>query len=414
MNVLIVSAWDIRGGAARAAYRLHQGLQQTDVTSHMLVQEKAGNDANVLAPRTNLSSNIASSRVSFDAFPLKLYPQRQEVPFSLQWLPNLKLPAISQLNPDVINLHWINNGYVQIEEIVKLGKPIVWTLHDMWPFTGGCHYNQDCDRYIQSCGSCPQLGSSKVRDLSRWVWNRKAKAWDQSNITFVALSSWLRKCAQSSSLLRDSRIEIIPNGIDTQFYKPANKQFARELLGLPQDKYIVLFGAVKATSDKRKGFHLLQSALQRLRHLGWSDRLELAIFGASSPENPPDFGLTSHYMGSFNDDLSLALVYSAADIFVLPSVQDNLPNTIMEALACALPCVAFNVGGMPDMIEHQANGYLARPYEVDDLAQGIVWTLEHQERYIKLSEHALEKVKQEFSLALQASRYKSLFAEISG
>ncbi|NER78127.1 MAG: glycosyltransferase [Leptolyngbya sp. SIO1D8] len=414
MNVLLLNTSDIDGGAARAAYRLHQGLQSINVNSQMLVQSKSSSDATVLAPKTNLAANIANSRITVDAFPLKFYPQRHQVPFSLQWLPDSTAAKVAQINPDIINLHWVNTGYVQIESLAKLQKPIVWTLHDMWAFTGGCHYNQECDRYTQSCGSCPQLQSHKERDLSRWVWHRKSKAWQKRNFTIVALSSWLKDCAQASTLFRDWRIELIPNGIDTQVYRPVNKQLARDLLGLPQHKHIALFGAVKATSDKRKGFHLLQPALQELSQSGWGDRLELAIFGASRPDHAPDFGLVSHYLGSFNDDLSLSLVYSAADVFVLPSVQDNLPNTVMEAMSCGVPCVAFKVGGIPDMVEHQKNGFLAQPYEISRLAEGIVWVLDNSSRHQKLAAYAREKVEQEFTQQRQAQRYASLFSKILG
>jgi glycosyltransferase involved in cell wall biosynthesis len=181
---------------------------------------------------------------------------------------------------------------------------------------------------------------------------------------------------------------------------------------LPQDKQLILFGSLKATGDKRKGFHLLQPALRDLSKSGWQDRLELVIFGASEPDNPPDFGLKAHYLGTFSDDLSLALVYSAADVFVLPSTQENLANTVMEAIACGTPCVAFNIGGMPDMIEHQKNGYLAQAYKNEDLAQGIAWVLENEERHQKLSHRACEKAQQEFTVEIQARRYLSIFTEI--
>jgi len=412
MNVLLLNTSDITGGAARAAYRLHQGLQSIGINSQMLVQDKSSNDKTVAAPKTNLSESIAKTRITFDALPLKLYPQRRDAIFSPQWLPDTVIHRVTQLNPDVINLHWINSGYLQIETVAKLKRPIVWTLHDMWAFTGGCHYSQDCDRYTASCGTCPQLHSSKDWDLSRWVWQRKAKAWINLNSTVVAPSSWLAKCASSSSLFKDLRVEVIPNGIDTERYRPINRQVARELLHLPQDKHLILFGAVKATSDQRKGFHLLQPALQDLSKSGWQDELELVIFGASQPVNPPNFGFKVHYLGTLSEDLSLALVYSAANVFVLPSTQENLANTVMEALACGTPCVAFNIGGMPDMIEHQKNGYLAQPYKIEDLAQGITWVLKSEERNQNLSHRAREKAEQEFSLEIQARRYLSLFTKI--
>jgi glycosyltransferase involved in cell wall biosynthesis len=414
VKILLLSTSETGTGAARSAYRLHQGFQGINVYSQMLVQAKQSDDRTVIGSPT--SSGIAKAgvglRLTLDHLPLKLYPKRDRNTCSPQWLPDTISSKVAQLAPDVINLHWINAGYLQIETIAKFKKPIVWTLHDMWAFTGGCHYSQDCDRYIASCGTCPQLHSSKDWDLSRWVWQRKAKAWKNLNLMIVTPSSWLAKCAKSSSLFQDRRVEVIPYGLDTEKYRPINQQVARELLNLPKDKCLVLFGALSATGDHRKGFHLLQPALQDLSKSGWQDRLELVIFGSSQPENPPDLGFKAHYLGTLNDDIALALVYSAADVFVAPSVQDNLANTVLEAIACGTPCVAFRIGGMPDMIEHHENGYLAQPYKTEDLAQGIAWVIENNERQKKLSERAREKAQQEFTLKIQARRYLSLVSEI--
>lgn len=412
MNVLLLSTFDIHGGAARSAYRLHQGLQSIGVTSQMLVQYKHSDDEAVLAPRARLEESISRTRVAADALPLKFYSQREKSTFSLQWLPDRTTSRVTQIAPDIINLHWICEAFLQVKTVAKYSQPLVWTLHDMWAFTGGCHYNQECDRYVDSCGACPQLHSHKSWDLSRWVWQRKAKTWKDLNLTIVSPSTWLAKCANNSSLFKNMRVEVIPYGLDTQRYQPFHQQTARKILKLPQDKQLILFGALQATSDKRKGFHLLELALQNLSQYGWKDKLELVILGTSEPEYPPEFGFRTHYLGRLSDDISLALVYSAADVFVAPSVQDNLPNTVLEAIACGVPCVAFKVGGLPDLIEHQQNGYLAQPYEVEGLSQGIAWTLDNEERQKKLSHRAREKVEQEFTLETQARRYQSLFTEI--
>ena len=414
MRVLVVSTSNFAGGAARAAYRLHQGLKSIKVESKMLVQLQQGDDQSVLG--LSSSSGIAQInngiRLSLDQMPLKLYRNRLNGNFSLQWLPDIATSKIRTMKPDVVNLHWINNGFIQIESLRKFGKPIVWTLHDMWPFTGGCYYSSNCDRYRQACGSCPLLSSVKDKDLSRWIWHRKIKAWKDLNLTVVSPSNWLADCAQSSSIFSSTRVEAIPNGINTNIYRPINKQLAREILGLPKDKYLILFGALKATSNRRKGFHLLQSALKNLSKSRIRDKLELVIFGSSQPENQPNFGFNTHYMGLLNDDISLCLMYSAADTFILPSIQENLSNTVMEALSCGVPSIAFNIGGMPEMIEHLQNGYLAQPFEVEDLAKGIVWVLENHERYQKLSFYARKKVEQQFTQEIQANRYTSLFSEL--
>jgi len=412
MKILLINHSDISGGASRAAYRLHQGLQGIAAISQLLTQEKYSDDKTVLAPELRLFQGIARAKQTFDAFPLKFYGQRTKTTFSLQWLPDTVVSKVTQINPDIINLHWINSAFMQIETIAKFQRPIVWTIHDMWAFTGGCHYSGECDRYTASCGSCPQLGSTRNLDLSHWVWQRKTKAWRDLNLTIISPSVWLAKCAKSSSLFKDLRIEVIPNGLDTQVYRPIQKSIARQLLNLPQDKQLILFGSLQATSDNRKGFYLLQPALQELIKSGWQDRLELVIFGSLKPDNPPEFGFKAHYLGTFNDDLSLALLYSAADVFVLPSIQENLANTMVEAISCGTPCVAFSIGGMSDIIEHQKNGYLAEPYKLEDLAQGIAWVLENNQRHHNLCIHARKKAEKEFTITKQAHHYSSLFSNI--
>ncbi len=413
MKVSLISTSDLRSGSAHASYRLHQGLRTIGVDSQLLVQIRHSDDPRVIgtSSESGIGKAVTGIRLTLDRFPLKFYNHNSGI-YSSHWLPDKMNPLVRKLNPDIINLHWVSAGFLQIETCAKFSKPIVWTLHDMWAFTGGCHYNQECEKYTSSCGACPQLGSKKDRDLSRWVWQRKFKSWQNIDLTIVALSSWMRDCAKSSSLFANKRIELIPNGINTEIYRPINKNTARELLRLPQNKKLVLFGALKATSDNRKGFHLLQPALQQLSKSGLQDSFELVVFGASQPEKTINFGFQTNYLGTLNDDLSLALAYSAADVFVLPSVQDNLPNTIMEALSCGTPCVGFDIGGVPDMIEHQHNGYLAQPYKIEDLAQGIMWVLRNNERYQKLCDRAREKTLQEFTLEIQAYRYLSLFKEL--
>jgi glycosyltransferase involved in cell wall biosynthesis len=402
MKPLIISTSDIQGGAARSAYRLHQGFKSINVESQMLVQTKYSDDSKVIgaSASSGIGNAVSGLKLTLDRLPLKLY-SGCSTSYSLPWLPEKIAAKVNQINPDL-----------NIETITQFNKPLIWTFHDMWAFTGGCHYNQECASYTSSCGACPQLHSYKEADLSRWIWHRKAKAWKNLNLTIVTPSRWLASCARASSLFKDRRIEVIPYGLDIQKYRPMNKEFAREILNLPQDKKLILFGSLQATSDKRKGFHLLQPALNELSALGWQEQLELVVFGASKSDKSTTFGFKSHYLGTLNDDLSLALAYSAADVFIAPSVQDNLPNTVMEAIACGTPSVAFDIGGMPDMIEHQRNGYLAQPFKIEDLAKGIAWVLENKQRHQKLSHRAREKTEQEFALEIQAKRYCSVFKSL--
>lgn len=411
INVLHLNTYDSRG-AGRAAYRLSQGLQSIGADSRMLVQAKSNDDYRIIAPQTKFEKAIARVRPSLSRLPLKLYQRRESNDFYPSWLADTVYKQVRLIQPNIINLHWLCDGFLEIKSLAKFEQPLVWTLHDMWSFTGGCHYTQECNHYVKSCGNCPQLGSNVSQDLSQWQWKHKAQVFGALNLTIVSPSRWLADCAQSSSLLRNKRIEVIPNGIDSKRYRPIDRQIARQLFHLPKDKHLILFGAMQATQDKRKGFSLLQGALNELSCTTWRDQIELVVFGASAPQEPLDLGFKIHYLGRISDDITLALAYAAGDVFVAPSVEDNLPNTVMEAIACGTPCVAFDIGGMPDMIEHQKNGFLAKPYQSQDLAQGIVWIIENQERHQKLCHYARQKVESEFTLQIQANRYFNLYKEI--
>lgn len=412
MKVCLVSRSDGNGGAFKAAYRLHQGLLDSKVNSNFLVAEKTRGDYTILNSTSKLAQEISRFSPYFDRLPLKLYPQRRNEPFSLQWFPDRVMDQINSVTPDIINLHWVNAGYIQIETLAKLKKPIVWTLHDMWGFTGGCHYSGDCEGYKKTCGHCPQLGSQKNWDLSRWVWQRKAKAWQSLDLTLVTPSHWLAQQAKASSLFRETPIHVIANGLDLNRFKPIDQKVAKQIIGISTDKPLVLFGAIKATSDFRKGFHLLLPALQKLSELGWSDQLELVIFGASEPRESLNVNFKIHYLGYCQDELTLVLAYSACDVMVVPSLQEAFGQTASEALACGTPVVAFESTGLLDIIDSHHNGYLAKSYEIDDLAQGISWILEDRQRYEKLSSNARQKAIAHFGVQSQAHHYSSLFENL--
>ncbi|MEO0537403.1 MAG: glycosyltransferase family 4 protein [Cyanobacteria bacterium P01_A01_bin.123] len=409
MKVLHLSTFDIEGGAARAAYRVHQGLTAIDgITSNMLVRLKSSPDPQVIKEK----SWFTQAGPFFNRLPLRHYTQRERKLFSPQWGPDSLAPTVNQLAPDIVNLHWVCNGYLRIETLKKIKYPLVWTLQDMWPMTGGCHYSEACDRYHNSCGRCPQLGSTKENDLSRRILERKKKAWSGLNLTIVAPSHWMSDCAKASKVFQNFRIEVIPFCLDLKTYRPQDKSFSRRVLNLPEDKKLILFGALAATADKRKGFDLLVSALQKLSKAGICKDAEVVVFGSNQPKAPIDLGFKSHYLGHLSDDISLSLVYSAADVMIVPSLQESFGQTTSEALACGTPVVAFNATGPKDIVDHEKNGYLAQPYSPEDLAKGIAWILEDDERRQNLSHHALNKAIKEFGLDIQAQRYKSLYEKI--
>lgn len=409
MKILHVASSE-SSGAGRAALRLHQGLLNKNVDSSALVLYK--NSDNLSVRELNKTTSFykqAQDKLS-KQITKKIFSC--DTAFSANFTPSLILDSIKERKADAINLHWIGREFLKIEELKQLKTPLVWTLQDMWSFTGGCHYSESCDRYTASCGACPQLGGNKERDLSRWIWERKTKAWQDLDLTIVAPSTWIADSAKSSSLFRDRRVEVIPFCLDTDKYKPVDRQTARELLNLPQDKQLILFGAFSSTTDERKGFHLLVPALQNLSQAGWGEKVELLVFGASQPREPVELGFKANYLGRFDDDVSLALLYSAADVMIVPSIQESFGQTASESLACGTPVVAFKATGLKDIVDHQLSGYLAKPYEVEDLAQGIAWVLEDSKRYQQLGLNARAKAISTFALELQADRYSSLYEEL--
>lgn len=409
MKILIVNTSDIDGGAARAAYRLHKALLLQGIDSQMLVQDKSSDDYTVITETEKLKRTLNKLRPFLDSIPIRFYKERTKTLFSSSWLPFSNIvDKINEINPDIVHLHWICGGMMSIEDIGRIKAPIVWSVHDMWAFTGGCHYDEECGRYEQECGHCKVIGSNKDNDLSKNVFRRKQKTFAlKKDMTIIGLSNWLSACAQKSTLLKDKKHINLPNPIDTFLFKPFDKEKARDLWNLPQEKKLVLFGAMGASSDPRKGFQELSEALHKLT----CKDVEFVIFGSSEPQVSQDFGFKTHYLGQLHDDISLVTLYSAVDVMVVPSLQENLSNAIMESLACATPVVGFDIGGNRDMIEHKINGYLAKPFYTDDLAYGIEWVL-HVSNCDELCHNAREKVMKKFDSVEVARKYIELYESI--
>ncbi|HEB87031.1 MAG TPA: glycosyltransferase [Gammaproteobacteria bacterium] len=410
MKVLHVCTEAQLGGAGIAAYRLHKGLRSLNIDSMMLVNKQALREDGIHGP-----SNTA------DKMAARLVPVLDRIPgyfsalpadrTSASWMPNRLPGRINAIKPDILNLHWVNDGFMRIETLPHLKQPIVWTLHDMWAFSGGEHYVGDNRRYKEGYTRQNKPTAETGLDINRWIWNRKRKAWANiRNLVIATPSQWLANCARESVLFENHRVEVLPNGIDPERFHPMDHSVAREILGLPKNKKLILFGAFSATSDKRKGFHLLVETLKKLEAKANPDEYELVIVGASSLDE--SFHTKSHCLGRLNDEISMALVYAAADVFVAPSLEDNLPNTVLESLACGTPVVAFNIGGMPDMVSHEKNGFLARGFDTDELAAGLQWILDDEQRWKSLSQEARKTIMDSFTLECAANRYRDIYDDI--
>lgn len=396
MKIVILNTSERTGGAAVAAGRLGKALEQAGIQVDKLVRKDTWLNrfrfywerliiflCNHLNRKNLFAVSIANTGMDLSGHPLVK-------------------------DADIIHLHWINQGFLSlkdIEELVKLNKPIVWTMHDMWPCTGICHHARDCEKFQMICESCFFL-KSKGKDLSTSVFDKKLSLYKEANITFVGCSRWLSGKAKKSYLLRDKTVLSIPNPIDTEVYHPMDQDMTRELLGLPSGKRLLLFGALNVT-DKRKGIDYLIEALRKIE----KQDVELVVFGQAKDDIRDLFPVSIHSMGYLSDESKIVALYNAVDMFITSSLEENLPNTIMESMACGTPCVGFEIGGIPEMIDHKINGYVASYKDASDLANGIRWVLEHEDQQA-LSDACVKKVQENYTEEVVAKQYMALYKRL--
>lgn len=413
IKVLQVNFADLQGGASRAAYRINLGLRKLGVDSRMLVLDQREANPVVINPLGKNARLAQKAKGALSRKLLQLQQTQNPAPHSLNYFSSGLTDWINRSDADIVNLHWLGGEVLSVEEIGRINKPICWTMHDMWPFSGAEHYDdlKAPARYQDGYYAHNRPVHYSGLDLDAWVWRRKKKAWKGKTFQLISPSHWLANCAGKSALFAHQPCRVIHNGIDLERFFPIDRNQARAVLGLNSSKRYILFGAVASTSDIRKGFHLLIPALKQLAGAGdFSADTELLVFGAHKPERPVDFGFPVHYMGHLHDEVSLALLYSAADVFAAPSMQDNLPNTLIESLACGTPCVAFEIGGMPDLIDHGHTGFLATSYEIESFAYGLKLILNGDA--ISLRNACRIKAEKSFGDRIIARKYLSLYQEI--
>lgn len=401
MKVITLSYSDITGGAARAAYRIHHALRRHSVDSIMRVSHAGAGDWTALGPAARWGRVVVKGRAPFGGLLQKFMRTGNPILHSPAILPSRWPAKLNGSDADLLHLHWINGEMLSVEDIGRLRKPVVWTLHDMWAFCGAEHYTEDF-RWREGYTRDNRPAHESGLDLNRWVWQRKRRAW-QRRIHIVTPSRWLAMCARQSVMMRDWPVTVVPNAIDIDVWQPVDKALARQLLCLPPDIPLLLFGAIGGTQDPRKGFDLLKSALDHLR--GQLSGLELVILGQLAPSEPVDLGFPTHYSGHLHDDISLRLLYSAVDALVIPSRQDNLPNMGVESLACGTPVVAFDACGLPDIVTHLQTGYLAKAFDVEDIALGIQFVLADRKQHSELSIKARQDAVARFAYQVVAKQY---------
>lgn len=431
-KVLLINTDDSMGGAAIACLRLLDVLNKNQgIEAKLLVQEKKKSNNHVFEiAKTKWQKRLAFLRFIRERLFFRFHEKNKEVRFAFS--PANVGVDISQhplvQEADILHIHWINFGFLSIEslnKLIALNKPIVFTMHDMWLITGGCHHSGDCENYQKSCGNCNQyLKNPTEKDLSNQVWTRKNTIFNPTpvgrgtitslptgvgrcEVSIIACSQWLANRAKKSSLFKKSKITSIPNPIDTNLFYPKEKHESRLQFGLPTNKKLVLFVAMKV-SVLWKGFSYFEEGLNLLKTD--NQELELIILGEADKELLEKLPYKSHALGRINDFEKISTIYSAADVFVIPSIQENLPNTIMESLACGTPAVGFEVGGIPEMIEHKKTGFLAKYKSAESLAEGIKWVLNEAD-IDNLSKKCREKVLQNYSQEVVANQYIEVYKQ---
>lgn len=417
MRVLHLATSDTRGGAARGAYFLHQKLQEIGVDSRMLVGRKYSDSERVVQLDGALAPLTERIRGRLDQLPLRRYRKTSESFWTTGWQPRRLKSVIARLQPDIVHFQWTGGGFLPIEAIQDIEAPVVWTMRDMWPFTGGCHYTSGCTRYSAGCGQCPQLRSEDPDDISRSLARRKTSALQQSNLWLVPISEWLADCARKSRVLSDGlfpgeRIKVISNGIDTTRFRPIDKRVARQQMGLPENGRFILFSALNALSDERKGFGHLITALRQLRSATDPEPPELLIAGDVQPEELPQLDVPFRFLGTIQDNDRLRTAYTAADLVVAPSLQEAFGKVHVEAMACGTPVVAYGSGGPGEIITHRETGYLATAFDESDLAAGIDWCLNPERDRGALSSAARHRAVVHYDIAVIAARYRALYENI--
>ncbi len=411
MRVLHVSFSDLGGGAARSAFRIHSCLVHAGVRSSMRVHIRLSEDASVMGPASRLTRAVARLRLRGSRLLLRAQSSPQASVRTLGMLPSGLGRELNACDADVVNLHWVGFDMLSVGEIARIRKPLVWTMHDMWAFCGTEHYPPDEPdaRFRGGYRTDNRGAGARGPDLDRWVWTHKRRLWRRP-FQVICPSRWLAECARTSMLMRGWPVAVVPYPIDLEVYRPVRRDEARAALALPVDKRLVLFGAFGGTDDPRKGLHHLMGALQVLAGQGVPD-LALVVFG-NAPDRPVQVpGFQTFSLGPIHDEARLARLYAAADVFVAPSEMDNLPNTVIEALACGTPVVAFRVGGMPDMIDSDHNGYLAPAFDDAELGNCMLRALTHQ-RPEALREAARSSAMERFAPPAIAAAYRHVYEQV--
>lgn len=394
-------------------YSIHEALEEEGWNSVALVGRKASTDAKILSypTPTGRALHLTSKFLDQQYRRLVASDASASVTFNLLGSPLARMAA--RFDPSVVHVHWVGDSLITPQGIARLPEPTVWTLHDMWPFTGGCHHSWDCERYMETCGRCPIIGSSWSFDATRLEMKRRQRAWRKKTLHVVAISNWLADRARRSSLFAHREIDVILPGVDTFRFRPHDPAVARRLLSLPEKGAIVGFVAINPAS-RLKGWSYLRDALTILRDQATRNDESLPVLlrvgGVPREERRLPGVVPTFDLGFLSDDLSLALAYSACSVVAVPSVQEAFGRVAIEALACGTPVVAFRDTGVVDAVDHGRTGYLADFGSAPDLAHGLASCVNEGRKSMRVA--ARETAEKRFSTKVQARHYSDLYGRL--
>ncbi|MGC4100573.1 glycosyltransferase [Ferruginibacter sp.] len=388
---------------ARSALRLQNAFVKNDIASKIVSLQQGANVPNVtylgkkarLVSRLDEKLQLRRLKNTKKEFGLFSYPI---LGTDISQLPELQ-------EADVIYIHWVWNGFLNftsLDKIAALNKPVVIVMHDMWNISGGCHYSFTCDKYISGCHNCQVFTTGKENDLSAKGFKKKLKLYSKyNNLYFVSPSKWLYNCAKEALLTKNKPVFYIPNALDNTLFKPFDKATAKQILNIDPNEKVIAFGAT-SVNNPYKGWPYLLKALEIFKQdAAASENVSVLIFGSGHSKQIADsIPFKAKFMGFLGDEYSTMLVYNAADVFIVPSMADNQPTTVQESLCCGTPVVGFNVGGIPDMIAHKENGYLANYKDAEDISNGIKYCLQSNMKGYMLPD---------FYPAVTINKHKELF-----
>ena len=411
MKIAHINLSDNTGGAANAVIRLHQAMLKNGIDSNMYVVRSNCEDDKKITSPSLLEKEITSKARYVITRLLSRDGEISRGLFSADYGSSSVVNSRNFTYYDAIYIHWVNHGMMSLKalkKILKLNRPVFWVCHDTWPLTGGCHLNLDCTKLFDQCGSCPSLNSTNPKDLANKIFLKKQKLYSKfPNLHFIAISPYMDDLIKKSTVAKGQRTHLISNAIDTNIFRSYDKKSCRETFGLPTNKKLILFGADRGLKNLHKGWDYVHPTIEQICK-SHPDQIELVIFGSEyQPEIADQFSSKIHFVGTITDPKKMALLYSACDVYLNPSIAESLSYTTMESISCGTPCAAFRVGGIPYVLTDKISGKLAELGNIEELQEAVEWCLKMSDD-LQTASRCIETIKGKFDLDTIAQKHIKL------